>query len=528
MTTRISPPLACLALLLANLSPSAAADPPDAMDRAGPERRESTPPGGFVLAAKAADALPTSRDALFGDDEPAPEAASPASREAPEAAAGVNSLPAASLPVSRDSLFGDDEVLAPGAAAMIPGASATPAGWRGFVQNVMAYDWEKPAHWSEMMTRVDLAASGSFNSHVKWKIGARIDYDATYTLTDFYPQAVADDQRFNVLLRENYLDIGAGNWDFRLGRQQIVWGEMVGLLFGDVVSAKDMRQFILPEFEILRIPQWAARAEYFENDFHAEFLWIPVASYDNIGKPGSEFYAYTPPPPPGVESVFRNEKIPARSLANTNYGLRLSLLRDGWDVAAFAYSSMNVAPTFYREIVAAPQPTVIYQARHDRIDQFGSTLAKDFGSFLVKAEAVYTRGRGYEVINLTDPDGVVSLNTLSWVLGLDYTEIADTRINFQLFQNHIYDHDPDIIPAANENGYSLLVNHRFGDKVEAQALWISSLNRTDWLLRPRVSWNFEKNWRLALGVDLFNGPPFGYFGRYDDRDRVYTEVRYSF
>jgi hypothetical protein len=112
-------------------------------------------------------------------------------------------------------------------------------------------------------------------------------------LDRFLPAGGADNQRFNVLLRENYLDIGAGDWDFRLGRQQIVWGEMVGLLFGDVVSAKDMRQFILPEFEILRIPQWAARAEYFKDDFHAELLWIPVASYDNIGKPGSEFYAYT-------------------------------------------------------------------------------------------------------------------------------------------------------------------------------------------------------------------------------------------
>jgi hypothetical protein len=157
----------------------------------------------------------------------------------------------------------------------------------------MAYTYAKPAHWSEMMTRVDLSAQGDLGSNIKWKLGARVDYDATFTFTDFYPQAVADNQRFNVLLRENYLDIGAGDWDFRVGRQQIVWGEMVGLLFGDVVSAKDMRHFILPEFEILRIPQWAARAEYFKDDFHLELLWIPVASYDNIGKPGSEFYAYT-------------------------------------------------------------------------------------------------------------------------------------------------------------------------------------------------------------------------------------------
>jgi hypothetical protein len=527
MQIRINQRSACLVLVLASATVSAADEGVGGADPAGHDvaTPHSLRSAGLLLAA--ADTLPKSRDALFADDEPATESPPAESRESLFGNDEPGQPQAAEPPTSRDLLFGDDQPQKSGTASA-GSSSLGAAGFKGFVQNVMAYTYAKPAHWSEMMTRVDLSAQGDLGSNIKWKLGARVDYDATYTLTDFYPQAVADDQRFNVLLRENYLDIGAGDWDFRFGRQQIVWGEMVGLLFGDVVSAKDMRQFILPEFEILRIPQWAARAEYFKDDFHLELLWIPVASYDNIGKPGSEFYAYTLPPPPGFSEVIENEKFPSRSLSNTNYGLRLSVLRDGWDLAAFAYSSMSVAPTFYREIRAGSQPTVIYQARHDRIDQFGTTLAKDLGSVVLKAEAVYTRGRGYEVTNLTDPDGVVSQNNLTWVIGLDYTELADTRINFQIFQSHVFDRDPDIIPSTNENGYSLLVNHKFGDKVEAQALWISSLNRTDWMLRPRVSWNFEKNWRLAAGVDIFNGPPLGYFGRYDNRDRVYTELRYSF
>ena len=75
---------------------------------------------------------------------------------------------------------------------------------------------------------------------------------------------------------------------------------------------------------------------------------------------------------------------------------------------------------------------------------------------------------------------------------------------------------------------SLLLNHKLGDKLEAQVTWISSFNRTDWLLRPRLQWNFERNWRLAVGADVFRGPPVGLFGRYDHNDRVYSEVRYSF
>ena len=48
------------------------------------------------------------------------------------------------------------------------------------------------------------------------------------------------------------------------------------------------------------------------------------------------------------------------------------------------------------------------------------------------------------------------------------------------------------------------------------------------MVRPRVSWGFEKNWRLALGADIFSGPQTGFFGRYNSADRIYTELRYSF
>ncbi len=117
-----------------------------------------------------------------------------------------------------------------------------------------------------------------------------------------------------MLLRENYLDFGSGDWDYRIGRQQIVWGEMVGLFLADVVSAKDLREFILPDFDQIRIPQWAGRAEYFKGDFHAEAIWIPVPSYDDIGKPGAEFFPGAPPPPPGYATLYSNEQFPRRTL----------------------------------------------------------------------------------------------------------------------------------------------------------------------------------------------------------------------
>jgi hypothetical protein len=445
----------------------------------------------------AADAGPGSRDALFGDDAPADSAAPP----------------------SREGLFGED--LGPRA------RSASPA-WHGFVRSELAYTYADPAHWSKMLVRGELDGEGALTDQVKYKIGARFDYDFVFDANHFYPPDVRRDQRANFLLRENYLDIGAGDWDFRVGRQHIVWGEMVGLFFADVVSAKDLREFILPDFDTLRIPQWAGRAEYFKGDFHAEAIWIPVPSYDNIGKPGAEFFPAAPPPPPGFATLYDNEQFPERKLAHTNYGLRLSTLQNGWDVSGFYYRSMDTSATFYRQIVLDPQPAFLYQARHDRISQVGGTVSKDLGPAVFKAEAVYTDGRRYNVLRIDDDDGVVKQNTLDVVGGLDFALPQDTRLNLQLFDRVFFNHDPDIIPKRNEPGFSILVNRKLGDKLEAEVLWIASLVRTDWMLRPKIVWSFQPNWRLIFGLDIFEGRPLGFFGQYDNRDRVYTELRYSF
>jgi hypothetical protein len=443
-----------------------------------------------------------SRERLFGDDSPA----------APTGSARTE---------SRNELFGE------GKQPENPGTWTTPI-WSGFVRGELAYTFAGPSHWSKMLVRGELDGRGSLAENVKYKIGARLDYDFVYDATDFFPSDVRRDQRFNALLRENYIDIGAGDWDFRVGRQHIVWGEMVGLFFADVVSAKDLREFILPDFDTLRIPQWAGRAEYFKGDFHAEAIWIPVVSYDNIGKPGAEFFPAVPAAPAGFVTQFDAEQFPKRTLAHTNYGLRLSTLKNGWDVSGFYYGGLDAQPTFYRQVVVSPEPAFVWQARHGYIDQIGGTLAKDLGPAVFKAETVYTRGRSFFTTDVGDNDGVVAQNTLDIVGGLDFTLPSDTRFNVQLFNRTFFDHDPALIYKRNEPGFSILLNRKFNERLDAEILYVATLNHGDYMIRPRLLWNVAPDWRVDFGVDLFEGPPLGLFGQFDNRDRVYTEFRYTF
>ena len=396
----------------------------------------------------------------------------------------------------------------------------------GFVDTTLAYTYSSPDHWSRAVTRTQVGAAGSIGANAKWKATLRLDVDPVYYVSNFYPEPVKKNQQLDFFVRETYLDLAAGPVDLRLGRQQIVWGEMVGLFFADVVSAKDLRDFVLPPFEIIRIPQWAVRAEYFRGDSHFEAVWIPYPSYNDIGKPGAEFYPQLPVPP-GFTSVIQPEDFPAHTLSNTNYGLRASTLIRGWDWSAFYYRSMDAAQTFYPQVQLTPTPTVSFQARHDRIWQAGATVAKDFGRAVLKAEAVYTSGRSFPVSTIQAPVGLVRQNALDYVVGVDVPIGADVRVNVQGFQRLFYATESGLPKADNETGASLQIVWTIG-KFAPELLWIQGFSPNQGWVRPRVVWNFRQNWSAATGVDVFWGPVTSGFGQFNNRDRVFAEVRYSF
>src|SRR5690606_13015383 len=110
---------------------------------------------------------------------------------------------------SRESLF-DDETPKENSEA---GWKKLTSGWKGFSQLEIADNYSSPEHFSKAKLRTELSRTGQFNENIKWKISGRFDYDAAYDLSDFYPSAVRRDQRYQFFVRENYLDVSAGDFD---------------------------------------------------------------------------------------------------------------------------------------------------------------------------------------------------------------------------------------------------------------------------------------------------------------------------
>lgn len=422
----------------------------------------------------------------------------------------------ATLDADLDALF---DVGAPAGAAAAAGSGIK---WSGYAEFAAAYTLPEPDRWSHLRARAELTGSGQLAQRARWKLTARGDVDGAFDLEDqYYPAAVRRDQRRDFMLREAYVDIGHGEWEFRLGRQHIIWGEMVGFFFADVVSARDLRDFLLPEFESMRIGQWAARAEYFGTDTHFELLWIPKPSFDEIGKPGGDFYVF-PWLPAGT---LVTEHKPSDSVSNGNYGARISHLVDGWDLSAFYYRSYDISPTVYEVTPGAAS------LRHERLHQVGGTFSKDLGSFVLKGEAVHTRGRGVNTFTPVPGAVLVGLEKTAMVdyaVGVDVPAGSDWRFNAQLYGRWLDEHRPHMISDRSETGVTFQAVHTVGSEIEMELLAVSSLNRSDYMLRPKITWKFAPAWRAVTGVDVFGGSGDGLFSAYDRSDRAYVELRHWF
>ncbi len=77
-------------------------------------------------------------------------------------------------------------------------------------------------------------------------------------------------------LRELYIDTAFGGFDFRLGKQQVVWGKADGVKFLDIINPTDYREWGQNTMEDSRIPLWMAVVEKDLGDNSSlQFVWVP-------------------------------------------------------------------------------------------------------------------------------------------------------------------------------------------------------------------------------------------------------------
>jgi hypothetical protein len=398
-----------------------------------------------------------------------------------------------------------------------------------------AYRLHDPGDVSKLRTTGWLDAKYAFSEAVSLRVGTRAWYDAVFDATDRYPANVERDQKTEVSVREAVLAVSSGDFDVRVGRQQIVWGEAISTFITDVVNPKDFREFILPDFSELRIPIWALDASYrLATNVTLEGVWTPDTRFNKIGKRGSEFQ-FAPP-----AFRFRNPvvRLPDNadefSVDRSEGGARLSALAQGWDASLIYYAEADKTAVLAQRRV--PQPigpdVILLQPTHPRVHIVGATLAKSLDTVVFRGEAAVTVSKQYETIDFHDRDGVVRRDTIDYLIGVD-TTIFDVSTAVQVSQKILTGSAHDITRGPVEGIVTTSLALRLArpfldDTMVPGLLFVINANRADFRMSPRIDWLVTGAVTISLGADIFEGPRRTLYGQFDRNDRVYLTTRWRF
>jgi len=372
-------------------------------------------------------------------------------------------------------------------------------------------------------------------SNVQNTFDIKADYSGD--IADLHAEGYAyvdGDDSIDAGIRELYFDLSFNTMDLRVGKQQIIWGKADGVFITDVVSPKDMTNFILPDFDEVRLGVTSIKADYYIGDFTLEGVWIPVFTPNILPESGS-LWAVSMDLPDGVKPSITTT-LPAATLENSESFAKLSYMGASFDfeiMGGYMYDDSPAGHVTPVNLTSTPK-TVDVSREYQQIVMGGGSFSTEVAGFVIRGEGAYYNGK---VFNLSSDalladlsaggDGTIEKDYIHYMGGIDYV-ISGVNLSTQFVQEVILDYDDTIANDEFNTTLTFLVSKLFmNDTLELKFFGYYGVTNSDALLRFSAGYDITDGMEIVVGSDIFLGDE-GYYGQYDDNDMVYAKVKYSF
>ena len=324
-------------------------------------------------------------------------------------------------------------------------------------------------------------------------------------------------------LQEGYLNFSAGNVDYRVGRQIIVWGRADRLNPTDNLTPRNFT-LLTPEEDDQRMGSLAAKVTYHLHENSLTGIWLPDMN-PNI------FPVTTTP------GVFFTQHTP-----NSNR-IALKFDRSGSDVdwSTSYYSGLDLNPDIAIGATTTSGTNLIFNHNHIRV--FGMDAATVIGRYGLRAEAAYTW-----TANAGASDFLIKKPFLYMVMGGDRTFFDYLNVNIQYYLRHVTNYsDPQAIAdpllrtvaiqtaalwnqfSRSQHGLSVRASNKwFNETLEGEIAAVASFGRSNYSIRPKLVYAFNDNVKGSLGLDIYRGESNTFFGRLRDNSLLFAEMKYGF
>lgn len=385
-----------------------------------------------------------------------------------------------------------------------------------------------------------VADAGNFYSDIRFRSGH--EYNDYLSETD---------------IREAYVTIYPGNFEFRLGKQIISWGRTDG--FNPTNNLTPKNYFIRsPREDDMDMGNFLLSGTYnLSPKLRIEGIWVPKYRYSIY-----RFDLFRMP-----EYVkFSESSWPETNLENSSYAAKFEFLLDRVDGSVSWFSGFDPMPGILPGALPA-LPAEDFQlemySRAFRQQSLGADLAFTAGAFNIRTEA------GYRMINDDDRDAVYAPDDdIRFVVGLDRS-FGNVMILMQYMGQYVFDYQPmpviggipDIDPAmltdptflamigpmlgneiagfnriihgqTEELSHSILLRPSVSmlhETLNLELAGIVNISTEEWNLMPKLTYQLNDNIKISLGGQYFDGPENTAYDLIAPVfNGMFAELRYSF
>ena len=358
-----------------------------------------------------------------------------------------------------------------------------------------------------------------------------------YFSIDIRNDGTSGEYDFETSFREAYVDLFFSNVEFRLGKQQVVWGKADGVFINDIVCPLDMSMFLLQDFDNIRMGLPMAKANLYLGNWMLEGLWIPKFEPWQFAEAGSDWEFTLSVPPDTVWDLIPNvihlndEELPENSLENSEFGLKLSTFLLGADISLLYldgyadHPSIQVVDT---TITGSPIPTQIdtyLSPTYYRSPMYGLNFSCPVFTTVIRGELGYFANRRFSNVNMQ----TVTSDYFSGMMGIDFTGPWGSSISFQAIHRQIMDYKSGMVDDKTEQMATATISGSFlRETVIASVLGLADVNEDAGLGRLDISYAWSDALRISLGGFLLWGNEDTLFGQFDVNDNIYLKIKYSF
>ncbi len=322
------------------------------------------------------------------------------------------------------------------------------------------------------------------------------------------------------------------NIDLTIGRKIVNWGRSDTFRIVDVVNPLDNKEPGLVDIEDLRRPRGMAKLDASKGPWSAEAILVFETRFDRNPPPGSDFY-------PNLARFADGEGLivtfPVDDESNFSrkpgFAGRIEGNFSGWDLGLFGAYVDETSRVFDVEASTGAR------LEGNRFGMLGAAGNVTRGPWLAKFELAWLgdvrmlrpRATGPIPFWSDDKQRIDSLVGVEWY-GADSLTVA-----LEVLNRHWLDlpRSPELQEFFEQSTFETALRISrpfFRERLDITLLGVVFGERAQdgGLFRASGEWEISDAWKLEAGWLVFVGGPDKAIGAYDDNDRLYLELKYSF